>query len=406
MYMKLNNNLPYKTVISMLTRLVMVVLFCFLTINCAEEFKSPKLASGLTITELVVGNDDYNLLLASLDITGLTSTLDNNNSGQFTVFAPNDAAFLAFYQSASVFNDPALTEGGAILKIEALTNTSTPLNIGQLTQRLNYHIVSSEVKSSAVTGPKTLTTLSTPSNISGQARLSLSVVGTEVWINANSTANGAKVIAFDTDASNGVIHTIDRVLTAPTTASILQQVGYTTSTSAQPINYATSPPTINGGNAPDATDTDYDVFAIALRKTGVLFTLFPSTSPLPDYTVFAPRDLPFRTFLETLSASVTSEATAQTFINGLNETSTPTLAQFTDIINYHIVSGRVLSSDLTDGQTVTTLLTGKTFALDITGSVITLNDADTGTTDPVVVSVNILTNAGIVHGIDGVLRPN
>jgi uncharacterized surface protein with fasciclin (FAS1) repeats len=391
---------------SLYNKVITIGALAFISFSCEDDFKSPELAEGETIVAVASANADFDLLEASLIKTGLAATLNNNNSGQFTVFAPNDAAFLTYYQSASVFNDPALTEEGVIAKIQALTNVSTPLNIGQLTQRLNYHLISSEIKSASITGSITLTTLSTPSNTSGQARLSLSIVGTEVWINANTSSNGAKVLAVDADASNGVIHTIDRVLTAPTTASILQQVGYQTSTTVQPVNYATSPPTINGGNTPDAVDTDYDVFAIALRKTGVLFTVFPSTTPLADYTVFAPRDLPFRTYLATLSASVTSEATAQTFINGLNDTTTPTLAQFTDIIKYHIVSGRVLSSDLSDEQVVTNLLTGKTFTVDVTSGVITLKDLNTGATDPLVVAGNILTNAGIVHGIDGVMRPN
>jgi transforming growth factor-beta-induced protein len=379
--------------------MMMVIAVLFTAIGCSNDFESPVTPEGSTIVEIATGDDDFDILVAALTQTGLASTLNNNNSGQFTVFAPVDAAFLTYLQG--VYADPSLTEADAILKIQGLTNISTPLSIPTLVGRLNYHIISSEIKSSQITGFQTFTTLSTPSTSSGQARISLSIVGSDIFINAT----GAKVIAVDTDASNGVIHTIDKVLNPPSVASSLAQLGYTSSATVQPINYGTNPATINGGNTPDATDTDYDLFAIALRKTGLCFTVYPNKSPLPDYTIFAPRDLPFRTYLATLSASVTNEATAQTFINSFNGATTPTLDEFTNIIKYHIVTGRIVSTDLSNAQQVTTLLASKAITVNVAGS-ITVTDQNAGSSDAAIVSQDVLTNAGIVHGIDNVLLPN
>lgn len=369
--------------------------------SCEDSFVSPPSPSGTSILDLLDSNDQFDLLTASLNKTGLGGLLDNVNAGQFTLFAPNDAAMLAFLQSSNAFNNGSLDEAGALTAIAAMTNTtpSSSWNIPAFATRLNYHIISSEVKANQITGAKTFTTLSTPSAAAGQARISASVVGTEVWINANVATNGAKVISTDIDASNGVVHTIDKVLAAVTALNTLASLGYTSSNTVPPINYGTTPPTINGGNTPDATGTDYDLFAIALRKTGLIFTLMPNSTPAPDFTIFAPRDSFFQSFLSTIDAGVTSEATAQTFINNLGTSTTPTLAAFTDIIKYHIVNGRTLSSDIVNDADITPILNTEKFK--INGAVIT---AEASTAN--IVATNILSNGGVIHGIDAVLKYN
>jgi len=65
-------------------------------------------------------------------------------------------------------------------------------------------------------------------------------------------------------------------------------------------------------------------------------------------------------------------------------------------------SGRVLSTDLTTGTAVTTLLTGKTFSVDATTWALT--DGVSSATS--VTSKDNLTNAGIVHVTNGVLQHN
>lgn len=384
------------TMKSMNIKIVSAILTVAMLTSCKDDFTAPELPTGQSITSLVTADSEFDLLEASLIKTGLATSLDDPNSGQFTVFAPNDAAMLAFFQSASGFGDPLLSEETAKTKIAAMTNISTPLNLGQLTQRLNYHIISSELKASAFTGPVTYTTLSTPSSTSGAARLSLSLVGTEVWLNANVTNFGAKVIKADVDAANGVVHTIDKVLNAPTTANVLSSIGITA------VNYATTPATITGGaeNGGDATGTDYDILAYALRKADLVTTLQPNTSILPDFTVFAPTDNAFRAYLgdNTPTASAALENAAIALVKAMSA------SELADILKYHVVKGRILTSDLTDGQQLTTLL-NTTVEVDVNGATITLIDKNAAA-DPVISQGNTFTNAGVLHRINAVMRKN
>lgn len=385
---------------SMKIKLIATVLALSTFMGCEDKFESPSSLTGETIMDKVSADANYDLLEAALNKAGLASILNNVNSGQFTLFAPDDVALLSFLQSSSAFNNGSLDEAGALTAIAAMTNTapSSSWNIPALVTRLNYHLISSEIKTSQITGAKTYTTLSTPSTSAGQARISTSVVGAEIWINANVSNNGAKITGSEIDAVNGVIHAIDKTLAAVTTLNTLAALGYTSSNTVPPINYGTTPPTINGGSSTGGSN-NYDLFAIALRKTGLIYTLMPNSSPVPDYTVFAPRDAQFQAFLATLDVSITNEATAQTFINSLGTGTTPTLSAFTDIIKYHIVPGRTLSSDIVNDQNLTPILTTEAFK--INGTVIT---AEGNTAN--IVDANKLTNAGVVHGIDGVLKFN
>jgi len=99
------------------------------------------------------------------------------------------------------------------------------------------------------------------------------------------------------------------------------------------------------------------------------------------FTVFAPTDEAFAALpsgtIETLLADPTG-----------------TLAQ---ILLYHVVSGQALSTDLSDGQTITTLL-GENITVTIGMNGVMINNAT-------VVVADILADNGVVHVIDAVLLP-
>ncbi|MFM8740950.1 MAG: fasciclin domain-containing protein, partial [Cytophagales bacterium] len=161
--------------------------------------------------------------------------------------------------------------------------------------------------------------------------------------------------------------------------------------------------TLNVATAAVGTLNNYNLLSAAIARAELAPVIRPIATPFPDFTIFAPTDAVFQTFLATLpntGTPVTSEATARDFINTLS----PTV--LADILKYHVVPGRILSTDLSNGQVVTTALAGGTFTVDIAGSVITLKDNNTGVADPTVTSANILTNAGVLHQINGVLRSN
>ena len=393
-----------------------------LAASCAEEFKEVPPPAGSTIVQIASGSADFNILTAALVKTGLDKTFNNNNSGAFTVFAPTDAAFIAYFNS---LGGPfaTLDEVGVLNWINTtLSPTVTPgPNLAAFTGVLLYHVVSSEIPSSKVTGAQGFVTLS--SYLSGtvtiQTRLSVSKVGSNVVLNANRigqnvAGNGGQSVTLDIDASNGIIHSIDKVLIPVSINNIWVSnllnfsVNYRVSPPAvtvfgtvlrrvPPVAPSTTPGTINltDGAAPapvDAVGTNYNLLSMAIAKAELATAIIPIAAPFPDFTVFAPNDAAFLTFL-----GVANEVAARDALNAL------TPAALATIIGYHVVRGRVLSTDLSDGQVITTLSSGNTFSIGINGSTVTLVDKGPAV-DATVTVPNILTNAGVVHQISGVLR--
>ena len=142
-----------------------------------------------TVMEEVAANDivavassteGFSTLVAALTAASLVETLQGE--GPFTVFAPNDEAFAA-------------------LPAGLLEKLLLPENVAVLTSILTYHVVAGKVMSTDVTAGDAPT-------VEGST-LALGVMdGVQV--------NDATVIAADVEASNGVIHVINKVLVPPT----------------------------------------------------------------------------------------------------------------------------------------------------------------------------------------------
>jgi uncharacterized surface protein with fasciclin (FAS1) repeats len=142
-----------------------------------------------TVMEEVAANDivavassteGFSTLVAALTAAGLVETLQGE--GPFTVFAPNDEAFAA-------------------LPAGLLEKLLLPENIAVLTAILTYHVVAGKVMSTDVTAGDAPT-----------------VEGSTLTLDTMSgvMVNDATVIAADVEASNGVIHVINKVLVPPT----------------------------------------------------------------------------------------------------------------------------------------------------------------------------------------------
>jgi uncharacterized surface protein with fasciclin (FAS1) repeats len=127
------------------------------------------------IVEVAVGAGSFKTLVAAVQAAGLVDTLTGH--GPFTVFAPNDEAFAKL---------PAGT-------VEALLK-----DIPKLTSILTYHVVAGKVM--AADAAK----LTSAATVQGQMLTIEHAHGV--------TINGAKVVAADIAADNGVIHVIDSVL--------------------------------------------------------------------------------------------------------------------------------------------------------------------------------------------------
>jgi uncharacterized surface protein with fasciclin (FAS1) repeats len=135
------------------------------------------------IVDTAVGAGQFTTLVAAVQAAGLESTL--RGAGPFTVFAPTDAAFAAL---------PAGT-------VEDLLK---PENKAKLTSILTYHVLPTEVMSSAIG-----TSTTDAATVEGKTvKVDGSTAGTV-------KVNDATVVTADVDASNGVIHVIDKVLMPP-----------------------------------------------------------------------------------------------------------------------------------------------------------------------------------------------
>jgi uncharacterized surface protein with fasciclin (FAS1) repeats len=126
-------------------------------------------------------SNSFNTLTSLIQAAGLESTLQQ---GQFTIFAPTDAAFAA-------------------LPPETLQRLQQPENKATLARILQYHIVPGQLTASQL---KT-----------GELR---TVEKKSVNVQVNSadnqiTVNNAQVIQADIKANNGVIHAINQVLIPP-----------------------------------------------------------------------------------------------------------------------------------------------------------------------------------------------
>ena len=132
-----------------------------------------------TIYQIASGNADFSTLVAALDATGLDNTL--NTAGDFTVFAPTNAAFDALGAGAV----PALL--GDLPTLEKI---------------LLKHVVEGSVDSVTAF---TLNGTEVPT-VNGET--------VEIAIDSGVfTVDGAQVTTFDIITTNGVIHVIDAVIT-------------------------------------------------------------------------------------------------------------------------------------------------------------------------------------------------
>ena len=100
------------------------------------------------------------------------------------------------------------------------------------------------------------------------------------------------------------------------------------------------------------------------------------------FTVFAPTNDAF---------AALPEGTVDTLLEPANRD------QLTSVLTFHVVAGKALAADLTDGQTLTTVQ-GQTLTVKIDGATVTVNGVP-------VVQADVEASNGVVHVIGGVLLP-
>jgi transforming growth factor-beta-induced protein len=205
-----------------------------------------------------------------------------------------------------------------------------------LTKILTYHVVSGKLMSTDLSNDTRLET------IQGKY-ITINIEGGNVYV------DDANVTSTDIECSNGVIHIIDTVIVPK------QNI-------------------VETANA----DVEFNTLVDALVAADLDETL---ASEQELYTVFAPTDAAFAELDEEYLADLLNNDTAN----------------LTKILKYHVISGKLMSTDLSDGMNLTTL-EGTNVSIIINGTDVMINDANA-------TSVDIVCSNGVIHVIDKVIVP-
>ena len=218
-----------------------------------------------------------------------------------------------------------------------------PENKQALTDILLYHVVEGKVMAADVTGLKSATTL----------------LGKDVTVKVdmgNVYINDAKVIITDIETSNGVIHVVDAVILPPTEEAASNTI----------VDIAVA-------------DGRFTTLVAAVTAADLVETL----SGEGPFTVFAPTDDAF---------AALPEGTLDSLLLPENK------QQLTDILLYHVVSGKVMAADVVTLSSATTVL-GKDVTITVKDGKVFLNDTVE------VIITDIEASNGVIHVIDAVLLP-
>lgn len=193
-----------------------------------------------TIVDFVNSNDDYSSLAAAIEAAGLTETLSGDT--EYTVFAPNNAAFQALLDS----ND----DWSELGDIPAETLELVLMNHVQAGSVMSTDLSTGYIESMAAAGPD-------GENVS-------LYVNTDdgVMLNGVSTVTSA-----DNEVDNGVIHAVDAVIGLPDVTT-----------------FATADPT-------------FSILVQALTREDS-YTFIETLQDEGPYTIFAPTDDAFVALLD------------------------------------------------------------------------------------------------------------
>jgi len=323
----------------------------------------------------------HDSLYAALSQAGLVGALQAD--GPFTVFAPTDQAFA----------DAGID----------LTTFDTEEENNTLVDILTYHVVVGNILSTDLTDGMTTNAFN-----GDELVFDLS--------NDNVMVNDARVTQQDILASNGVIHVIDKVLMPPAdpvgdicfnsvTQTLVPGANYEVcSAYMYVVDFEMAGQTFTGcynTQTHQFADVSQEICeaytwipAIDIPSTAAATTIHTSlvaaltqadlvTALQADgpFTVFAPTDQAFADAGIDLTALDTEEGKAT----------------LVDILKYHVYSGSVASTEVTDGLTVT-MLNGDDATFAVSDGVVKVGDAT-------VTLADVTASNGVIHVIDKVLMP-
>ncbi len=328
-----------------------LVLFSLLMLSCNnDDDDTPMPEPKPNIVQLAQSVDDLSSLVAALGQAdaGLVQVL--SSTGPFTVFAPTNQAF------ADLLNQLGPN-------YNSLADFDTPEEKALLAKILTYHVAAGKVLSTDLSDGMMVTTLQ----------------GEQVTVHLNggvalddATDTDATVTTADAMASNGVVHIINKVLLPQ---EVVDALGLGT---PNIVELAQSIPDLSS------------LVAALIQADAGLVDVLSGDGP---FTVFAPTNQAFIDLLNLLGPDYNSLADFDT---------ADEKALLAKILTYHVVSGAAaLSTDLTDGMTVTTVQ-GEDLKINLTSGV-KIDDATD--IDANVTTADAMASNGVVHIIDKVMLP-
>ncbi len=303
------------------------------------------------LVEIVVEAESLSALEAAVIKAELVETL--SGEGPFTVFAPTDHAFIALLD--------ALGDD-----YNSLDDFDTDEEIALLTDILLYHVIPAKVLAADLAEGEVATALA-------ENKIEIIAEG-DAFVIGDASDTNANITGTDIIASNGVAHTIDKVL--------LPQSAIDFVASLQKKNIVEI--------AQETEDLSVLVEALIAADAGLVETL----SGEGPFTVFAPTNDAFVALLGALGDDYNSLADFDT---------QEEIDLLIDILKYHVVAGvAAFSTDLSDGQMITTV-NGSDVTVSIKDGMVHIVDA-TGEGATVTLP-DVEASNGVVHIINKVLLP-
>jgi transforming growth factor-beta-induced protein len=139
----------------------------------------------LNLVDTILKNPEFSTFASAITASGLVDAF--KSKGPYTVLAPTNKAFNKFPE-------------------EMMTDLMKPENKENLANLLKYHVIEGKIMSEDINKLRTAKTLQ----------------GQEIRIDTTDGVkiNGAKLLARNNEATNGVIHAIDTVLALANTAKV------------------------------------------------------------------------------------------------------------------------------------------------------------------------------------------
>ncbi len=327
-----------------------LILFVFAFTSCGNDDESNYEVATMNIVELASKTESLSTLVATLSKSdenpnsALVGALSGN--GPFTVFAPTNDAFTSLFENLDNYSslDDFNSEEKKVL----------------LATILKYHVISgTALPSSELSNGQEITTI-----LGDKLTIKLDDA---VFID-DATDIDAQVVNADIKATNGIVHIINKVLLPQ---SVIDA--------------------INLGTLVDiVVDSEtLTILEAAVIKAGLVDTL-NSDGP---FTVFAPTDAAFVSLLDNLGDNY----------NSLDDFDTEVEIQLLkDILLYHVLPAKVLSTDLAAGEVGTALADNSIEVVNNDGTFVIADASDSNAN---ISAVNIMASNGVAHVIDKVLLP-